>query len=78
MVINLKYANQAPRVKLFMPLKQMDPKKERNLFIIDLFQTQFVPEVFTSVNKVVKKKLYIFVLKYQEIQAKECIPHIKY
>lgn len=78
MVINLKYANQAPRVKLFMPLKQMDPKKERNMFIIDLFQTQFVSEVFTSVNKVVKKKLYIFVLKYQEIQAKECIPHIKY
>lgn len=78
MVINFKYANQAPRVKLFMPLKQMDPKKERNMFIIDLFQTQFVSEVFTSVNKVVKKKLYIFVLKNQEIQAKECIPHIKY
>lgn len=78
MVTNLKYANQAPRVKLFMPLKQMDPKKERNMLIIDLFQTQFVSEVFTSANKVVKKRLYIFVLKYQEIQAKECIPHIKY
>lgn len=78
MVINLKYANQALRVKLFMPLKQMDPKKERNMFIIDLFQTQFVSGVFTSANKMVKKRLYIFVLKYQEIQAKECIPHIKY